>query len=385
MIPDHQSDGFQSPYKFIPLNYSLLDSAVDFSLSGFARWDGQYFLHLATLGYTHENCLAFFPAYPILLRLLAQIISFISFYKLTDWNSVLVSSIVINNISFSVAARFLYLITQKLFKNPKFALLTWKVFCISPATIFFLAPYTESLFSALTFAGIYYCTEHKFVKASAFFAFSGATRSNGLVNVGFLLYFAAQKALTIKWKNLPVLVVATIFSVSIAVTPFLCYQYYAFRLFCFKHPNDLPIEIYNYLHSQNLTIPGENIPQWCEKTIPFSYSVIQSQYWDVGLLRYFTWKQIPNFLLASPVLLLVFLYSFSYVNENLQILFRGKSSNSKHVHPIFRRDIGVFAAHSMFLGLFTFFFAHVQVNVDLPFKLSIEPSFFMCWLRSQLV
>lgn len=368
MVPDHKSDGFQSPYKSVPLNYSSLDSAIDFLFSGYARWDGQYFLHIATLGYTHENCLAFFPAYPFLLRFIAQIISFITFNKLIEWNSILLSSIIINVTCFFVAAKFLYSITVKLFKSPEFAFQTWKVFCISPVTIFFLAPYTESLFSALTFTGIYYCIEHKFVKAAIFFGFSAATRSNGLVNLGFLLYFGAQAALTTKWKSLPALVGATIVSVVVATIPFLCYQYYAFRLFCFQHSNDFPVEILNYLINQNLTIPGERIPKWCGQTIPFSYSVIQSQYWDVGFLRYFTWKQIPNFLLASPVLILIVLYSLIYAKENIHIVLRPKSSNKKQIRPIFRRDIGVFAAHSMFLGLFTFFFAHVQVTFASLFK-----------------
>ena len=189
LIPDHQSDGFQSPYKLISVNATLSNSLVDFLLGGYARWDGQYFLHISTLGYTHENCLAFFPAYPILLRLPSRCISLLSFNHINDWNATLASSILVNTICFLVAAKFLYLITVKLFGSTNFAFQTLKLFSISPATIFFLAPYSESFFCALTFSDIYYCMEYSFLVAGTIFSASGLARSNGLVNIGFWLFF----------------------------------------------------------------------------------------------------------------------------------------------------------------------------------------------------
>lgn len=382
LIPDHQSDGFQSPYKHFTVNSSMLDTVVEFTLGGFSRWDGQYFLHISTLGYTHENCLAFFPAYPILLRFPAICLSPFSHYKLSDWNTSLLSSLLINILSFVIAGKYLYLITVKLFGNPYFAFRTWKLFCFSPATIFFLAPYSESLFSALTFGGIYYCIEYKFLLASIFFSASILTRSNGLVNIGFLLFFVAKAAFQTKWKNLPVLIAEFFTSVVITVVPFLCYQYYAFKLFCFHNPHNLPEVIHSHLVDGNFTVRGEKIPVWCDKSIPVSYSYIQSHYWNVGFLRYFEWKQVPNFLLAFPALLLVVLYALFYVRENFDIRFGSNPFKNGHspVHPIFRRDAGVFAAHSIFLGLFTFFFAHVQISTRLIG--SSCPAFYwiMCWL-----
>lgn len=361
-MPDHISDGFQTPYKLIPINSTLFDSVVDFTFSGYARWDGQYFLHIATLGYTHENCLAFFPGYPFLLSLVSLFISSLSLGSLNWWNSLLLSSILLNISFFCLAGRYLYFITLKLFKNSHFALKTCKVFCISPATIFFLAPYSESLFSALTFGGVYYCTEYKFFKASVFFALSGATRSNGLVNIGFLVYFAVKAMVKTKPRNVFNLFGETLFSIIVAFFPFLCYQYYAYWLFCLRHSHaDLPLIIQNYLLQHKLNTPGKEVPSWCKKEIPFSYSSVQSQYWDVGLLRYFTWNQVPNFLLASPILILVLLYSLCYLEQNIPAVFHAQGSSNR-LHVIFQQDVTVFVAHSIFLSFFTFFFAHVQVS-----------------------
>uniref|UniRef100_A0A7N2KLP2 GPI mannosyltransferase 2 n=1 Tax=Quercus lobata TaxID=97700 RepID=A0A7N2KLP2_QUELO len=41
---------------------------------------------------------------------------------------------------------------------------------------------------------------------------------------------------------------------------------------------------------------------WCKARVPLLYNFIQSHYWGVGFLRYFQLKQLPNFLLASPIL-----------------------------------------------------------------------------------
>ena len=43
---------------------------------------------------------------------------------------------------------------------------------------------------------------------------------------------------------------------------------------------------------------------WSDKLIPLPYSYIQDSYWNVGFLRYFELKQIPNFLLAASMILL---------------------------------------------------------------------------------
>ena len=288
---------------------------------------------------------------------MAQFVSLVTFSQLTPWNSALLSSVILNNVVFIFAAKSLYQITLLLGAGRRFAHQTWLLFCFSPATVFFTAPYSESLFSALTFRGLYHCFKGQFFRASLFFAFSASTRSNGLLNVGYLLFFAGIVIWRKKLKEGLFFIIFIILPSVITVPlPFLMYQYYAFRRFCSTFQQDhAPSIIHDFLLAENLTVPGVKIPSWCHQTLPFSYSAVQSDYWNVGFMRYFEWKQIPNFILASPVLVLVSIYFIIFVKNLI-------SKSSTLGHPIFRWEAAAFAAHTMFLALFTFFFAHVQVR-----------------------
>jgi len=75
---------------------------------------------------------------------------------------------------------------------------------------------------------------------------------------------------------------ALLFS-CLVISPFVLHQAAAYMQFC----------------------QGANSPDWCKRRIPLIYSHVQAKYWNVGLFRYWTISQIPNFLLAAPSLALL--------------------------------------------------------------------------------
>ena len=98
---------------------------------------------------------------------------------------------------------------------------------------------------------------------------------------------------------------------TIVLSPFLGHQYLAHLSFC----------------SCSITEP---LPRWCSQTLPFIYSYVQSKYWNVGFLRYWTINQLPNFILAAPTLSLIFAYCFHHLRKMLPELdFSNNSSPSR--------------------------------------------------------
>lgn len=76
--------------------------------------------------------------------------------------------------------------------------------------------------------------------------------------------------------------------------PFAIHQYTAYRAFC--------------MHGEH--------PSWCSYRVPFIYGYVQDKYWNVGFLRYWTPAQLPNILLAAPILISIFSFSFSHLRAS---------------------------------------------------------------------
>lgn len=376
LIPDHIPDGvFQIVQN--PEPESQTDIVIKEVFGTFERWDAAYFLYIAQYGYTFENTIAFFPLFPILVRGAAFCINHVTFYSLNSSSCFILSAFLINVVCFSLSTFVLYKIALKVSNNNfYFSSLVVLLFLFNPARVFFIAPYSESLFSLTTFLGILFLYDHWNFKSCIFFAFSVLTRSNGLLNVGFLVhkyichiyksYFQKSK------KKISITFLAwelfcLFFAMGFIIAPFMYYQKYTRSLFCDPQSTELSLPEFIISHAKvhSYVLPGTSHGSYCNSfELPYSY--VQRHYWRVGFLKYFQLKQIPNFLLATPILLLVFHASYNYFIEcrkidlllNLQI-FQCRFYTGKHFST---NCLASYYVHLFALSLFCFFCIHVQVS-----------------------
>ena len=86
---------------------------------------------------------------------------------------------------------------------------------------------------------------------------------------------------------------------AIPFVPFVHHNYKAYVLFCASVAPD------------TVGHPG-----WCDRGLfPSIYTHIQRAYWNVGFLRYWTVSNIPNFVLALPILLNVYAFCVFYLSR----------------------------------------------------------------------
>ncbi|XP_008488025.1 GPI mannosyltransferase 2 [Diaphorina citri] len=375
-IPDHTPDGVFQKIQIIEPQ-SPTDVVIDTILSPFVRWDAVYFLHIAQFGYSYENTIAFFPLFPKLVHCVAFVIYHVTFHSLNTSSCFLLSAILINFICFSLSTLVIYklaLIVSN--KNFNFSSIVVVLFILNPSRVFFIAPYSEALFSLTSFLGILSLYDSWNFKGCIFFAFSVATRSNGILNVGFIIHKYMHlfvSCLQIKKKKIPYWSllwnsICLFFAIGFIIAPFIFYQNTTRSLFCDPQNSNLSISnshVISHGVKHNYVLPGTSRGSYCS-SYEFPYSYVQRHYWNVGFLRYFQFKQIPNFLLAAPILLLIFHAAYEYFIKSKKIkllangqVFKINHYNAKHFKCSF---LFSYYLHAFFLSLFCFLCIHVQVS-----------------------
>ncbi|UYV81101.1 PIGV [Cordylochernes scorpioides] len=378
-LPDHEADAFETPTIEEPK--TIFDRGVKQFLEGFSRWDAQYFLHIARHGYSYENTLAFLPLFPLCLNATATGLHLLGARLLNLTSCLLLAGVLLNTLCFTLAALRLYDLTFTLFKHRKMAHWTLIFFCCNPASIFFSALYSESLFLFLTLEGLWSLENDRVYLAAFFFGFSGATRANGIISIGFLWYyemkkFAANLSSLTKMTLLQRIffVMEWIFEVShtlvIGVLPFCAYQAYAFFSYC--TPSKVPHwwwPVIELASTKGYKMPGdEPLSPWCRQLLPLSYPYVQKTYWDVGFLEYYKLRQTPNFLLALPILAILLKRGLEYYRANPTYchylgIFPAKYRRSSLLLNSDRTF--VFTVHAVALCLFATFFINIQVSTRL--------------------
>ncbi|KAM3521830.1 hypothetical protein MY4038_008891 [Beauveria bassiana] len=284
------------------------------------RWDAIYFVHAARGGINgssapvYEQQWAFSPALSLFLQWLAaqarrtssSILGLLLHDGRTEDDDLeALAGIALAHASHAVAVFALHRLTLLLTGgDARRALLAALLCVVSPAGVFLSAPYAESPFAALSFAGVWVLAagyEHPLgsarrsaavLAAGAVLGLATAVRSNGLAN-GLLFAVEALRAAGafVKAPGVRLAVAAGVAGVGgvLVAMGSAIPQYVAYTIYCGGGEGRAAVMR----------------PPWCERTVPSIYSYVQDVYWNVGFLRYWTPNQIPLFLLAAPVLTLL--------------------------------------------------------------------------------
>lgn len=191
-----------------------------------------------------------------------------------------------------------------------------------------------------------------YADASVMFMLASLFRSNGFILSGFIVWGMMVGPLLsgqVKFSPrqiFPKLLGCLFFSAP-PFLPYFYHQYKAYRNFC--------------THSTIEPRP------WCSDRLPSIYSYVQSAYWNVGLFRYWSLQQLPNILLAMPVLLLLFDASIAHIRYFLlPALVRTLSKYTPRIatrktDPLFKLSVAPHAIHALLISIILLVAAHTQI------------------------
>ncbi|KAL3099036.1 hypothetical protein niasHS_001024 [Heterodera schachtii] len=391
---------------------TLLDRLVHGTLTGLSCWDGRHFLHIAEFGYQWESNLAFFPLFPALLRMTGQLLQQLTGSTLSLFSAMLITGTALNNALFVLNGLVLLRLALLLNGgNLKEAIVTVYMHCWCPASIFFSALYSESLYTLFTQLGLLFLCSAPVSRlnqliASFIFAFAFLTRSNGLVNAGFVGFQLLLDAILCaspsdgqpefrEWsrhlaKRLFRNFCFFLLCLCVMALPVRVFEFVVRDKFCaISHISPLDgtttewhwtdERLGNFVRNNSismaLVLPGElaKMP-WCNESIsPFStslllpafYAHVQQKYWEVGLFAYWQFRKFPLFVIAGPTLCIAM---YGVYRHTVGLLV----TDLRPVPDILsdRRSLVPFALHTLFLALSGLFFYNVEVSIRLLFSAS---------------
>lgn len=362
ILPDHQPDASVARPENLELPHWLM---------AFTRWDAAHFLNIANLGYQEEKDFAFFPLLPIAINAVACTLHAMRL----SWSlSLLFAGLFIANGSFVLSAWLLFRLGLASLQDHVLAFNAARLFCLCPANIFLSTIYTESPFAACTFGALLLLHLDYFYLSAAVFAIGSGLRSNGLVNIGFICFHVLLSTLKqLRQGDSSYRVLRATFRLVagtvIVLLPFFAFQAFAVWKECGRVEAAGQMSTCEDIHEQCTVSAEPDLPLWCQSGIPSAYSHIQAKYWQGGFLRYWQLKQIPNFLLAAPSLIL----TAAGVSYLLMDFFKELQKGSKKpiklwistYLAVLRCPLLPHAIHWGFLAMYVFFCANVQISTRL--------------------
>ena len=318
---------------------NILERIISKFLSYFSSYDAIHFIIISQKNYINDNIFAFFPLFPWLVRGLAQFLSIIFPFK-NEFNSYMLSGFLTSN-SFCLAnCLLMFSIIYKLTNSLKKAKICTFLFLINPGTIFYISLYSENLYLMLQLIFIYYLIksgEEKYAQLNTKISFGEIrekkqtyffelacliiglliTRSN---SIALCTYFIIPSLLIIFYKEK--YMYSFIYSnfcqnflqfmkcfqkVCTDIGLYLILCFHAFLCFMymtkFKPKSAICTQIKRGIN-KGLT-KYDLFDKWCfhrrESRINSFYNYIQSEYWNVGFLKQYSFNTIDRIVLAFPM------------------------------------------------------------------------------------
>ena len=245
-------------------------------LQSFTAWDASHYLSIARYGYTSDQSYVFLPVFPFTMSLVRFVLHpFLSTF-LSSEEMLVVSGLLLSNFAFVLSG----LVLKRLCDHFNFSSISTRLsilfFAFNPASVFFSAIYTESLYSLFTFLGVYFHERAQLGLSSISLLTASGIRSNGWMNVIAVLFHAfLQGKSCYFFQYVP--------AIS-SILPFLCWN----------------IMTYEWIMAEDLGSVSA--------LSPFVYGYLQEKYWGVGFMKQYQLRQFPNFLIALPTIYFVYTY-----------------------------------------------------------------------------
>ncbi|KAL1995748.1 hypothetical protein VTN49DRAFT_614 [Thermomyces lanuginosus] len=269
------------------------------AISKFIRWDSIYFLQAAQRGYVFEQEWAFSYTYSSLLRWLASAVT-----TARHFAELAVTGVAVSHVSHALSVFLLWMLSGAVLGSETASQRTWclisaALHVMSPAGAFLSAPYSESVFACVHFLGLYlysialradhagYLVRRDACWVAAGIAFAVATliRSNGILSGCLFAYDAMEAGMEWLSRGLSVGLLRRMLFIGlgggIIAVAMVGAQFVGYLSYCTATDPPRP---------------------WCRQLVPSIYNWVQSHYWNVGFLRYWTLSNLPLFLLAAPML-----------------------------------------------------------------------------------
>jgi len=149
---------------------ALLSGAPGRWLNAWADWDGQWYIRIARLGYRGHDYAAFFPLYPMLLRVLSPLAA----------HSYIVAGVALSLVCYIAAMVVLYRLVTIDYGD---RVASWTVVFMSvfPTSFFFQAVYTESIFLLTTVTCLYFARRERWLLAGLAGFLAALARNTGIL------------------------------------------------------------------------------------------------------------------------------------------------------------------------------------------------------------